>query len=105
MRDDMKTLRNITRFTYENTSFQGWRVTLCRCQRHYTRYFSDRQYGGEEAALQAAVHARAVVLARLAEQPNNPSAVFSLCRREEQPAALPAGLHAPRQPRAARRAR
>lgn len=101
----MKSLRNITRFTYENTSFQGWRVTLCRRQRHYTRYFSDRQYGGEDAALQAAVHARAVVLARLEEQPNNPSAVFSLCRREELPAALPAGLHAPRHPRPARRPR
>ena len=101
----MKTLRNITRFTYENTSFQGWRVTLCRRQHHYTRYFSDRQYGGEEAALQAAVHARAVVLARLEEQPNNPSAVFSLCRREEEPAALPAGLHAPRHARSARRSR
>lgn len=101
----MKTLRNITRFTYENTSFQGWRVTLCRRQRHYTRYFSDRQYGGEAAALQAAVHARAVVLARLEERPNDPSAVFSLCRREEEPAALPAGMHAPRQPRPARRPR
>lgn len=98
----MKTLRNITRFTYETTSFQGWRVTLCRRQRHYTRYFSDREYGGEEAALQAAIHARAVVLARLEESPNNPSRVFSICRREEQPTVLPAGLNSPRRPRPAR---
>lgn len=91
----MKSLRNITRFTYENTSFLGWRVTLCRRQCHYTRYFSDRVYGGEQAALQAAIHARAVVLSRLEESPNHPSRVFSLCRREET-APLPAGLNAPR---------
>ncbi len=91
----MKTLRNITRFTYENTSFQGWRVTLCRRQCHYTRYFSDRAYGGEEAALQAAMRARAVVLSRLEESPNHPSRIFSLCRREET-ASMPTGLNAMR---------
>lgn len=94
----MKTFRNITRFTYENTSFQGWRVTLCRNQRHFTRYFSDKVYGGEEAALQAALRARASVLARLAEQPDNPSAVFSFCRKEvdaqqDSARALPAGMN------------
>ena len=47
--DIHKRRKNITRFTYEFTSFQGWRVTLCRRQEHFTRYFSDKQYGSAEA--------------------------------------------------------
>lgn len=46
--------KNLTRYTYENTDFQGWRVSIQRCGRIITRYFSDMQYGSEEASLQEA---------------------------------------------------
>lgn len=88
----MKPLRNITRFTYEYTSFQGWRLTLCRDQQHYTRYFSDKQYGGEQQALDAALAAREHVLALLREFPGNPVHAFDLCRAEELETAYPKGL-------------
>lgn len=88
----MKTIRNITRFTYEFTSFQGWRVTLCRNQVHFTRYFSDKQYGGEQAALAAALSTRNRVLACLRQHPGNPERAFAMCREEQQPSCYPRGL-------------
>ncbi len=89
---NMKTIRNITRFTYEFTSFQGWRVTLCRNQVHFTRYFSDKQYGGEQAALEAALAMRNHVLACLKENPGNPEKAFAMCREEQQNTCYPRGL-------------
>lgn len=89
---DMKTIRNITRFTYEFTSFQGWRVTLCRNQVHFTRYFSDKQYGGEQAALEAALATRNQVLALLRAYPGEPEKAFELCREEHQHTCYPRGL-------------
>ena len=50
--------RNITRYTYENTDFQGWRVSIQRCGRIITRYFSDLQYGSEEESYRHAVDYR-----------------------------------------------
>jgi len=50
----MKSKRNLTRFTYETTAFQGWRLCISRGGTTFTRYFSDRQYGGARKALQAA---------------------------------------------------
>ncbi len=88
----MKTLRNITRFTYEFTSFQGWRVTLCRNQVHFTRYFSDKQYGGEEAALAAAIAVRNHLLEELRLHPDDPSAAFEQCRGDELPSLYPRGI-------------
>ncbi len=50
----MKSKRNLTRFTYENTAFQGWRLCLSRGGATFTKYFSDKQYGGGRKALDAA---------------------------------------------------
>lgn len=50
----MKSKRNLTRFTYENTAFQGWRLCISRGGATFTKYFSDKQYGGGRKALQAA---------------------------------------------------
>lgn len=88
----MKTIRNITRFTYEFTSFQGWRLTLCRNQVHFTRYFSDKQYGGEAAALAAALDTRGRVLERMQLFPDAPEKAFDLCREEQQHTCYPRGL-------------
>lgn len=88
----MKTFKHITRFTYEFTSFQGWRLTICRQQKHYTRYFSDKQYGGEEEALKAALRTRDILMASLAEFPANPESAFDKCRAEEPASRYPRGL-------------
>ncbi len=69
-------IRNITRYTYERTAFQGWRLSICRNGHQFTRYFSDRQYGSEEAALQAALEMRSRILSDLKLQPGEPGAVF-----------------------------
>ena len=79
----MKSIRNITRFTYEFTSFQGWRVTLCHHQVHFTRYFSDKQYGSEEASL-----------ASLRENPQHPEIAFAPFREEVLETRYPRGLRA-----------
>ena len=47
--------KNITRYTYETTAFQGYRLAICKNKRLFTRYFSDSQYGGADAALQEAM--------------------------------------------------
>ncbi|MBB5352138.1 hypothetical protein HNR46_002379 [Haloferula luteola] len=50
----MKSKRNLTRFTYENTAFQGWRLCISRGGATFTKYFSDKQYGSGKDALVAA---------------------------------------------------
>ena len=56
----MKSLKNLTRFTYETAAFQGWRLTLSRGGSSFIKYFSDKKFGGEKksfAAAQAALTA------------------------------------------------
>lgn len=91
-------MKNITRFTYEFTSFQGYRVTLCRKQVHFTRYFSDKQYGGQEAALKAAMETRNRVLEYLKKFPEDPVKAFELCRTDCQPTRYPRGLRPRKKP-------
>jgi len=55
--------KNITRFTYENTAFQGWRLCISRAGKTFVKYFSDKRYGGMEESRTAALE----VLARLEE--------------------------------------
>ncbi len=54
--------KNITRYTYENTDFLGWRVSIQRCGRIITRYFSDLYYGSEEESFREAIAYRDQVL-------------------------------------------
>lgn len=54
----MSQFKNITRYTYEDTSFLGWRVAFCRNGNHFTRYFPDRLYGSKDQSLQAALELR-----------------------------------------------
>ena len=70
------TQRNITRYTYETTSFQGWRLSICRKWNQFTKYFSDRQYGSEEAAFQAALEMRDRIFDALRKTPDDPRGVF-----------------------------
>lgn len=50
----MKSKKNLTRFTYENAAFEGWRLCISRFGTTFTRYFSDKQFGGPRKALDAA---------------------------------------------------
>lgn len=50
----MRSKRNLTRFTYEHTAFQGWRLCLSRGGTTFTKYFSDKYYGGGKKSLEAA---------------------------------------------------
>lgn len=54
MNQEFKHRKNLTRFTYENTAFQGWRLAICRNGKSFVKYFSDKQFGSGEAALEAA---------------------------------------------------
>lgn len=58
----MKSKKNLTRFTYETTAFQGWRLSLSRAGTTFTKYFSDKKYGGERKALKAAEQAKKDVI-------------------------------------------
>ncbi len=60
--------KNITRYTYESTDFLGWRVSIQRCGRIITRYFSDLQYGSEEESYRHAVDYRDSVLSQMAKR-------------------------------------
>ncbi len=68
--------RNITRYTYETTSFQGWRLSICRRWNQFTKYFSDREYGSEEAAFDAALEMRDKIYNALQQNPEDPRCVF-----------------------------
>ncbi len=50
----MKSLKNLTRFTYETAAFQGWRLCISRAGSTFTRYFPDKKFDGEKKALEAA---------------------------------------------------
>ncbi len=84
--------RNITRFTYDNTAFQGWRLAICRKNKHFTCYFSDKQYGSEEEALRAAISMRDEIFHELTKNPLNPQAIFDQVKAKKAPKAYPAGL-------------
>lgn len=54
MRSVIPTRKNLTRFTYVDTAFQGWRVCISRNGKTFVKYFSDKKFGSEEASKEAA---------------------------------------------------
>ncbi len=73
-------MKNITRYTYEKTAFQGWRVCITRNHKHFTRYFSDKVFNSEEASLAAARELRDRILAELQTQPQEVDSIFARYR-------------------------
>ena len=55
----MNSKKNLTRFTYETTAFQGWRLCLSRAGSTFTKYFSDKKYGSGKKSLTASEKALA----------------------------------------------
>lgn len=84
-------MRHITRFTYEFTNFQGWRVAISRQGVSLARYFSDKQYGDSEIALAQAINFRDMVLDELLQFPARTQEI--LMKHRAQPGKVyPAGL-------------
>ena len=50
----MKSIKNLTSFTYETSAFQGWRLSVSSKGANFTKYFSDKQHGGEEKSFAVA---------------------------------------------------
>lgn len=46
--------KNLTRFTYETTAFEGWRLCVSKNGNVFTKYFSDKAYGSPLRCLNAA---------------------------------------------------
>ena len=57
----MKSIKNLTRFTYETSAFQGWRLAISRKGATFTKYFSDKVYGDEAKSFAAAEAALAAL--------------------------------------------
>ena len=57
----MKSIKNLTRFTYETAAFQGWRLSISRAGAVFTKYFSDKKCDGEKNSFAAAEKALAAV--------------------------------------------
>lgn len=62
-------LKNLTRYTREKTSFLGWRVCISRKGVMFTKYFADAAYGGEKGAFEAAKALRDEIMTRIKEKP------------------------------------
>ncbi len=60
-------LKNLTRYTREKTSFEGWRVCISRQGFMFTKYFADHAYEGEQGSLEAARALRDEILERLSK--------------------------------------
>jgi len=58
----LKSQKNLTRFTYETTAFEGWRLCVSRTGTTFTKYFSDKGYGCPRDSLRAAERTREKLL-------------------------------------------
>ena len=61
----MKSKKNLTRFTYETSAFEGWRLNLSKKGNGFTRYFPDKKFGSAKKSLAAAQNALAELKALL----------------------------------------
>lgn len=61
----MNSTKNLTRFTYETAAFEGWRLCISRAGTSFTKYFSDKKFGGMKKSLAEAQKALAEVKAIL----------------------------------------
>ncbi len=69
--------KNISRYTYKKTAFQGWRLALRRQGHQFVKYFADRQYGDSTAAFKAAVALRNAMLKELKKKEADPAVIFA----------------------------
>ncbi len=79
----MTSEKNLTRYTYEHTHFQGWRLNITRRWTTFCKYFPDKMYGGEAAAFRAAKEMRERIMKELDANPDNPQGVLARFRSTE----------------------
>ncbi|MCX6879833.1 MAG: hypothetical protein NTW21_39415 [Verrucomicrobia bacterium] len=85
----MKSIKNLTRLTYETAAFQGWRLAIRRSGAAFAKYFSDKQHGSEKksfAAGQAALTAVKAILdgAKLVNGKHTPATIRKVEKLLEQ---------------------
>jgi len=85
----MKSIKNLSRMTYETASFQGWRLAIRSKGAPFTKYFSDKVYGDGKksfAAAQAALAGVKAILegARLADGKHTPATIRKVGKLLEQ---------------------
>lgn len=61
--------KNLTRYTRDRTSFQGWRVCISRQGAMFTHYISDRSYNSPKDAEIAAISLRDEILDAVRTRP------------------------------------
>ncbi len=61
--------KHLTRYSRERTSFDGWRVCISKSGLIFTKYMSDREFGGMEGSYEAARALRDEIVQRLEHEP------------------------------------
>lgn len=69
-------MKNLTRYTREKTSFLGWRVCISRKGLMFTKYFADAAYDGEQGSFEAARALRDEILDRIKADPTKAKQVM-----------------------------
>lgn len=80
-------MKNITRYNGgdgDRKGFRGWRLCITRRKEVFVRYFTDREFGSEEASLQAALAMRQEIQEALATFTGEPAELFA-CYRKGKP--------------------
>lgn len=73
--------KNITRYTYAKTAFQGWRLSIARQGQQFTKYFSDKQYSQDcRKSFRAAIDMRETIIKELKGTSKSPAEVFEQYR-------------------------
>ncbi|MGN0828685.1 MAG: hypothetical protein ACI4PZ_03065 [Akkermansia sp.] len=77
-------MKNITRYNGGNEpkkGFNGYRLCLTRNKEVFVRYFTDREYGSDKLALEAALAMRAEMEEQLALGKGDAHAIFEAHRK------------------------
>ena len=72
--------KNISRYTYKKTAFQGWRLAISRKGHTFVKYFGDKQFEGYRSAFRAALEVRDAILHELKQPGADPAVVFRAAR-------------------------
>lgn len=78
-------MKNITRYDGDKgpkKGFCGWRLCLTRSKHTFVRYFTDREFGGKEPALEAALAMRAEMEDALRKDGAEPTEIFEAYRKQ-----------------------
>lgn len=70
-------MKNLTRYTREKTSFLGWRVCISRKGMMFTKYFADAAYDGEQGSFEAALALRDEILSAIKADPANAKRIMA----------------------------